>query len=54
MTKWIPVLKPDGKPRYLQIADALEVAIRHGEMIMGSACRLSESSPSASALISQR
>lgn len=35
MTKWIPVLKADGKPRYLQIADAIEVAIRHGEMVVG-------------------
>lgn len=35
MIKWLPVLKPDGKPRYLQIADAIEAGIKSGEIAAG-------------------
>lgn len=35
MMKWLPVLRPDGKPRYLQIADAIETAIKTGEITVG-------------------
>ncbi len=35
MMKWLPELKPDGKPRYLQIADAIGAAIKSGEIAPG-------------------
>ncbi|WP_142781743.1 PLP-dependent aminotransferase family protein [Agrobacterium sp. T29] len=35
MIKWLPALKPDGKPRYMQIADAIETAIKGGEITAG-------------------
>ncbi len=35
MIKWLPVLKPDGKPRYIQIADAIEAGIKNGEIAAG-------------------
>ncbi|PZU24580.1 MAG: GntR family transcriptional regulator [Shinella sp.] len=35
MLKWIPDLRPDGKPRYLQIADAIEGAIKRGDIAPG-------------------
>ncbi len=35
MTSWIPVLAADGKPRYLQIADAIEADIRSGGLRPG-------------------
>lgn len=35
MLKWLPELRSDGKPRYLQIADAIEGAIKRGEIAGG-------------------
>ncbi|WP_313614573.1 PLP-dependent aminotransferase family protein, partial [Rhizobium sp.] len=35
MLKWLPELRPDGKPRYLQIADAIELAIKRGDIAAG-------------------
>ncbi|KIQ04189.1 GntR family transcriptional regulator [Agrobacterium tumefaciens] len=35
MPSWPPILKPDGKPRYLQIVDAIEAAIKSGEFSPG-------------------
>ncbi len=35
MGKWLPVIRPDGKPRYLQIADAIETAVKSGEIAPG-------------------
>lgn len=35
MTSWTPVLAADGKPRYLQIADAIEADLRKGALRPG-------------------
>lgn len=35
MLKWLPELRADGKPRYLQIADAIELAIKRGDIAAG-------------------
>jgi DNA-binding transcriptional MocR family regulator len=35
MLKWLPELRSDGKPRYLQIADAIEGAIKRGDIAAG-------------------
>jgi len=35
MLNWLPELRPDGKPRYLQIADAIELAIKRGDIAAG-------------------
>ncbi|MGV2052408.1 PLP-dependent aminotransferase family protein [Agrobacterium sp. 22-209-1] len=35
MGRWLPVLRPDGKPRYLQIADAIEASVKSGELTTG-------------------
>ncbi|QBJ16533.1 PLP-dependent aminotransferase family protein (plasmid) [Agrobacterium sp. 33MFTa1.1] len=35
MLNWLPELRPDSKPRYLQIADAIELAIKRGDIAAG-------------------
>ncbi len=33
--RWLPIIRPDGKPRYLQIADAIEASVKSGEITPG-------------------